>query len=326
MIVRPCLGVTAKTPVAEEGFGSMVGVRIVADYARAATMAAAMLAFAAPMVEEVEAADEESGVGIVAEYRPAAARFSFARSPRGETVPVMIGMVVMPGDRITLPAGATMVVQLANGQTRELNGPETHTIPDWGPLGRLKTAVFSAISGVFDDEFRHEGLAGSRGGEQCAAEGDVVPAIEVPILVPGARIVAGTRDLPLAWRGGCAPFVVTVLAGGQTLVHRESIEGRQIRLDDVPLVPGRYSVVITDTDGRRFEGALEATGEGPALPAELAADTNSLGVVAQAVWLAEHERGRWRLESFERLRPLIRSGDPLAGSIGDGVLWGASPR
>ena len=95
----------------------------------------------------------------------------------------------------------------------------------------------------------------------------------MPILVPDARIVAGNRDLPLAWRGGCAPFVVTVLAGGQTLLDRESIEGRQVRLDDVPLAPGRYSVVITDADGRRFEGALEATGAGPALPAELASDT-----------------------------------------------------
>jgi len=72
--------------------------------------------------------------------------------------------------------------------------------------------------------------------------------------------------------------------------------------------------------------ALEATGTGPALPAELAADTSSLGVVAQAVWLSGHDGGRWRLESFERLRPLIRAGDPLAGTIGDGVLWGESAR
>mgnify|MGYP003381462339 CR=1 FL=1 len=34
------------------------------------------------------------------------------------------------------------------------------------------------------------------------------------------------------------------------------------------------------------------------------------------------DSGRWKLESFERLRPLIRAGDPLAGSIGDWVLWG----
>ena len=71
---------------------------------------------------------------------------------------------------------------------------------------------------------------------------------------------------------------------------------------------------------------LEATAAGPALPPELAADASSLGVVAQALWLAEHDGGRWRLESFELLRPLIRAGDPLAGTIGDGVLWGAAAR
>jgi hypothetical protein len=49
-------------------------------------------------------------------------------------------------------------------------------------------------------------------------------------------------------------------------------------------------------------------------------------VTAQAIWLAQHEDGRWRLESFERLRPLIRAGDALAGTIGDGVLWGAAAR
>ena len=60
------------------------------------------------------------------------------------------------------------------------------------------------------------------------------------------------------------------------------------------------------------------------LPAELAADTSALGTVAQAVWYSEQDGGRWRLESFERLRPLIRAGDPLAGALGDGVLWGSS--
>jgi len=301
----------------------MVGVSVPAGFARMASRTAAMLLLASSTV--VAAAEEESGVGIVAEYRPAAARLSFARPPQGGAIPVRIGTVVMAGDRIELPASASVVIQLANGRASEFKGPGTHTIPDSGPLGKL-TAVFAAISGVFDDEYRHEGTAASRGDEQCTAEGQAIKAIDVPILVPGARIVAGTRDLPLAWRGGCAPFVVTVLARGQALVDRESIEGRQVRLDDVPLSPGRYSVLITDAGGRRFEGALEATGAGPAVPAELAADTSSLGVVAQAVWLSEHDGGRWRLESFERLRPLIRAGDPLAGTIGDGVLWGESAR
>ena len=151
-------------------------------------------------------ADEQSGVGIVAEYRPAAARLSISRPPGGDTVPVRIGTVVMAGDRINLRASESIIVQLANGRSSELKGPRTHTIPDSGALGKL-ASVYAAISGVFDDEYRLEGTAASRGGEQCAAAGEPVKEIEVPILAPGARIVAGERDLPLAWRGGCAPFV-----------------------------------------------------------------------------------------------------------------------
>jgi hypothetical protein len=60
------------------------------------------------------------------------------------------------------------------------------------------------------------------------------------------------------------------------------------------------------------------------MPPDLATDTSSLGVIAQAAWLAGQDGGRWRLESFERLRPLIRAGDPLAGAVGDGVLWGTA--
>ena len=300
----------------------MAGPAIAAFYGRVLLRTAATFLIAAPI--GVLAADE-TGVGVVAGYAPASSHLSIVRPPRGEVVPVRIGTVVRAGDRVELPDKATLLIQLASGQTRELEGPDTHTIPDSGPIGKVK-AIYDAISGVFDDEFRYEGLAGSRGGEQCAAQGSTVQAIEVPILAPGARIVAGDRDLPLAWRGGCAPFVVTVLAGGKTLVHRESIEGRQVRLDDVPLATGRYVVVITDADGRRFEAPLEAVGAGPAVPADIEADSSPLGVVAQAIWLAQHEAGRWRLEGFERLRPLIRAGDPLAGTIGDGVLWGGAAR
>jgi hypothetical protein len=109
-------------------------------------------------------------------------------------------------------------------------------------------------------------------------------------------------------------------------VYRESIEGWQVRLDDVPLTVGKYAVVVTDVQGRQLNATLEAVKTGPVLPPELAADGSNLGITAQAVWLAGHDGGRWRLESFERLRPLIRAGDTLAGTIGDGVLWGPPPR
>jgi hypothetical protein len=195
-------------------------------------------------------------------------------------------------------------------------------VPDAGALGKL-ASIFLSIPKLFDDEYRLSGTAASRGGEECSESGKAA-TIVVPILVPGSRVVAGERDLPLAWRGGCPPFVVAVRSGSNQLVHRESIEGWQVRLDDVMLSPGTYTVLIADVAGKRFEGQLEAVGAAPELPAELRADTSSLGVTAQAVWLAGQDAGRWRLDSFELLRPLIRAGDPLAGTIGDGLLWGSA--
>jgi hypothetical protein len=285
-----------------------------------------VLAFAValfPVPVEAAAVASDAGVGVVAEYRPAAGRFTFSRPPRGEAVPVQIGSIVVAGDRIVLPAGATVTLRLANGETSTFKGPGAYLVPDVRSLGKL-AAFFKSLSAVYDDEFRLAGTAASRGGEQCGQNGAEIKPIQVPILVPGARIVAGQRDLPLAWRGGCPPFVVKVLSGTDSLVYRESIEGWQVRLDDVPLSPGKYTVVVTDVHGQRLEAALEAVNEGPVLPADLAADSSNLGVIAQAVWLASQDGGRWRLESFERLRPLIRAGDPLAGTIGDGVLWAAS--
>jgi hypothetical protein len=265
----------------------------------------------------------DAGVGVVAEYRPAARRFTFARQPGAEAVPIQIGSVVLAGDRVTLPAGASVTVRLANGETASFKGPGTFAVPDAPPLGKI-AAIFKSMSSLIDDDYRLAGTAASRGGENCGQEGSDVKPIEVPILEPGARVVGGERDLPLAWRGGCPPFVVSMLSGQDSLVHRESIEGWQVRLDDVPLSVGEYSVAITDAAGRRFQAPLTAVARGPDVPPELAADTSSLGVIAQAVWLAGEDGGRWRLESFERLRPLIRAGDPLAGAIGDGVLWGSA--
>jgi hypothetical protein len=44
---------------------------------------------------------------------------------------------------------------------------------------------------LFDDEYRLEGTAASRGGQACAETGKEAQPIEVPILAPGAKIVGG---------------------------------------------------------------------------------------------------------------------------------------
>ena len=63
-----------------------------------ALAAAGLLLFVMPGTA-ARAAD--GGVGVVAEYRPAAGRFQFARAPGGQGVPVRIGTVVQAGDRVT---------------------------------------------------------------------------------------------------------------------------------------------------------------------------------------------------------------------------------
>jgi len=281
------------------------------------------VAIALLAVSPVALGGDATGVGVIAEYRPASGRYSLQRGATRASVAVRIGTLGMAGDRVALPAGATVVLRLANGERTEFKGPGEFTVPEAPSLGRLAT-IFGSIPALFDDEFRLEGTAASRGGQPCTSAGTEPTAIDVPILVPGAKIVAGERDLPLAWFGGCSPFVIGLWSGERKLLDRESIEGRQVRLDDVALAPGRYEVSIVDSRGAEHRATLEAVASGPDLPADLAADTSSLGVIAQAVWLSQQDGGRWRLDSFERLRPLIRSGDALAGAIGDGVLWGTS--
>ncbi|MGB5105016.1 MAG: hypothetical protein WBO04_17095 [Steroidobacteraceae bacterium] len=284
----------------------------------------AMLVLAASTLPVAQAsASGDAAVGVVAEYRPAAGRFTLARAPGAQTVPVRIGTAVHAGDRVTLPAGAAVTVQLANGEVSRFGGPGTFAVPDARPLGRL-ASILKSLPALFDDEYRLAGTAASRGSDACAPGDEPAAVIEVPILGSGASIVAGRRDLPLAWRGGCKPYTLTVADGARTLARRESVEEGRVRLDGLPLTPGRYTVRIVDSRGAFYAAPLDAVATGPVPPPDLAADASPLGVVAQAVWFAEQDGGRWRLESFERLRPLIRAGDPLAGVVGDGLLWGAA--
>jgi hypothetical protein len=228
-------------------------------------------------------------------------------------VPVRIGTVVMAGDQVTLPTGGTLVLRLADGERREMRGPRTYDVPSSPSLGKL-ASIFGSIPALFDDEFRQEGTAAARGGEKCSSSAAEAQPIEIPILAPGARIVAGERDLPLAWRGGCPPFVVTLWSG--------RAQADRPRVDRGPAGAARrpaaraWPLRAHDRRRRRSRGSCDRRGvrrRGPTLPAELASDTSALGVIAQAVWLAQQDAGRWRLDGFERLRPLIRSGDSLAG-------------
>jgi len=269
---------------------------------------------------------ESAEVGVVADYQPLAGQFMIIRPPRAEPVAVKIGAVVMAGDRLRLErVDQSVTIQLANGEVARFKGPGDYLVPAARPLGKL-AAIFSSIPDLFNDSPRLSGTAASRGIDECGIQDFDAGPIEMPILVPGARVIAGEHNLTLEWTGGCPPFTVEVLEGASLVVRREALNRRRVQLDTLDLPVGHYVVRVADAAGRRREAALEAVADGPVVPVDLAADTSSLGVTAQAIWIAGLDGGHWRLESIQRLRPLIASGDPLAVAISDGLLSGMAPR
>ncbi len=275
----------------------------------------------------VEAASREAAeVGVVADYQPMEQRFTFIRPPHGESVPVRIGMVVVAGDSVTLEnATQSVTVQLAGGEVARFKGPGRFVVPNGRLLGSL-AAVFDSLPELFNDRQGITGAAISRGVEECGMAGYQVPPITVPGLPPGSRVVAGQRDLLIAWHGGCPPFAVELRSGASSLARRDSIDEWQVSLDGLELAIGRHTVLVADATGRHWEGALEAVAQRPAIPADVAADSSNLGRNAQAICIARLDEGRWRQEGIAWLRPLMRGSDPLAVAIGNGLLWGSTAR
>jgi len=288
------------------------------------TRHACMLASIAVLAGSTGHAAVDSGpVGVVAEYRPAFARYALARGPT--SVAARIGTVVQAGDRITLPTDGVLVVQLADQTTRRYSGPGTFEVPAVVTGNRLM-AVLASIPGLFEEQHRRYGTAATRGGAQCGTAQAQPDPLTVPIVGEGARVVAGRHMLQLAWRGGCKPFRVEIVVdGGPAVAMLEAVDDRRVRLSSIDLPVGRYSLAITDAAGLRYEASIEAVPIAPDMPEEVARAEGSGGDVARGAWLAGRTDANWRLAAYEALRPSIDAGDALAVAVGESLLTGRMP-
>ncbi len=285
--------------------------------------AAVLVALLAPVAAARAPAPEP--IGVVSEYRPSFARYSLQRGRDQAAVPARIGTVVMAGDTVTLPKDGVLVVQLADQSSRRYSGPGTYTLPAVETSHPL-LAVLESIPALFEDQQRRYGNAASRGSAQCGAADAEPEPIFVPIVGEGARVGAGRRDLQLAWRGGCKPFAVRIVAeGGGAVLERTGLADRRLRLGGVELPVGRYVLTVSDEGGRRYEAPLEAVAAPPAPPVEVASATGAVGDVARGAWLLSQTDANWRLAAYEALRPSIDAGDGLAVALGDSLLTGRRP-
>jgi hypothetical protein len=273
------------------------------------------------------ASDRLTEVGVVADFRPFDRPLTLLRPPQDEHVSVRIGTVVVAGDRIVLDrADQSVTLQLASGKVARFLGPGDYRVPNGRALGKL-TAIFQSLPDLFDGGHGLSGTAASRSIEECGMAGFDPSPITAPVMNAETRVVAGDRDLLLAWNGGCPPFVVTLSSGTATLAHRDSIDKWYVLLNGLSMPSGRYTVRISDASDRHWEGPLQAQAQSPRIPADIASDNSRLGRNAQAICLAQQDDGRWRLESANWLESLRRAEDPLATAISNGLLWGsAAPR
>lgn len=265
------------------------------------------------------AAQPREPVGIVADYQPVKDRYSITGPARTAPAPLTIGTQVYPGDRVTLPAEGVVVVTGADGGVSRITGPGTQALAPasakgLGVIGRM----LASFQGYFGEPYRTSRIAASQGGEDCVA----ASAIDVPLFPEGSAVVAGTRDLRFAWKGGCAPFTVVVRDARGEEIARTATTDRAARFREIVLPAGRVEVEIATVAGTK-RLALDAVSARPSPPDDPAADADAgLALLAQAYWLAEQEGGRWRFESFDLIAPQIRAGNQLAGKFGDVLLWG----
>jgi hypothetical protein len=130
----------------------------------------------------------------------------------------------------------------------------------------------------------------------------------IPILrAAKSQVVAGPRALFVSWRGGAAPFQVTLAkADTDELVARQDNvrDTCSARLPKADLAPGRYVLKVADANNRREEeDSLFAVGAAPGMPPELR-DAGLPGEVRDlyyATWLTSIDGGTWAFEAQQRV-------------------------
>jgi hypothetical protein len=267
------------------------------------------------------AAAAQGIAGIVIEYQPAAATHTVQRAQDGVSELVGLGTPVHVGDRVVIGERGAVTIEFANGRRETYTGPQTVLVPAVPPLG-VAGRIIQGLRSLVAQEYRSGTTAATRGTGECAGVADP-PPVTAPVLRPVTRLLAGTRDLSLAWLGGCAPYAVRLERGGRSLVDAAGLGRPLLRTDTIVLEPGAYRLAIT-TSGPATGAAFDVIVADalPAAPDGLDADDSPLGHVARAAWLAELDDGAWRWEAFQLLRPLIREGHTLAGVLADLLMWG----
>lgn len=260
------------------------------------------------------------------------AREGYRIQRQGASVPITFFMRLLEGDEIIVekPGGKVRLV-LENGRgldvvrtrgafvVRRGGAPATLTINflDWA-AGWFRT---------WSDE-------GSRP-TSINIRGRAGRDLSAPLLAhPIPQVVAGRRQLFLAWQGGEGPYRVRVTRHDKSdpVVSIDRWEESWVKASGLDLEPGGYAVEVKDSTGKGASGRFEVV-RGPApQPHSLVHDTFGGDIspspayqTVLALWLATQGNGQWRLEAYQRASELAEIGYPPARLLRDGLERGQRP-
>lgn len=123
-----------------------------------------------------------------------------------------------------------------------------------------------------------------------------------------AKLIAGDRELHLAWYGGEPFYQVQVFSKGteKVLWDEKNIAKAEITLKKQRITVGSYQVVIRDARGKTIIGEFTALTDAPSLLQDSEAqaiEQSNLPVLSKktllATWLAK--QGAWYFEAYQRV-------------------------
>jgi hypothetical protein len=151
----------------------------------------------------------------------------------------------------------------------------------------------------------------------------------IPILgAERSEIAAGDRSIFISWRGGAAPYTVTLSDAqtGTAVARSDNIrDGCWVRLPARRLAEGRYALAVVDGNGsKEEETGLFVVDVAPSMPQTLrdAQIDDNVRNLYYATWLSAIDKGEWAFEAQQ----FVAGMDCRSSAVQDWLRrWGDAP-
>ena len=248
------------------------------------------------------------GSGAAAAIAPcSSATVAFVKSSKGDGGNVMLARggeeaqltafaPLCTGDVLKLKTSNEAVVLGIAGSTApaEVVGPVAYNV---GP----GSAGGEALTEVLEDRLLP--LGERTIGQGLARSADPFEVGLLDLETEAAQIGSGNRPRGIGWAGGQAPFEVKVTGHSGQTFEMTALETNDYVFPATDIEPGRYSVSVSDANGRTRETGFEAVTDVPevttvAIPAWMGADS---GAMLKAFCIAAEDPYTWSFEAAQQL-------------------------